>query len=137
MTTSIDPRSAAERLKAEPGSIYLDVRSEGEYAQGHPEGAWNLPIQHATALGMRPNHDFLDVAKHVLPADVLIVVGCKSGQRSMMACQALEQAGFTKVVNMAGGFGGSAGTPGWASLGLPSTTSPTPGYTWEDLRTQT
>jgi rhodanese-related sulfurtransferase len=128
----LDARAAWELLKSEPGAVYVDVRTPGEYDQGHPEGAWNMPIALAGMMGMRGNPDFAAVAQRVLPKDVTIVVGCKSGPRSAMACQVLEQAGFPQCVNVLGGFlGGSV--PGWAQLGLPSTTQPTPGKTWAEL----
>ncbi len=134
MSSTIDPRSAHERLAAEPGAVYIDVRSEGEFAHGHPDGAFNIPIAHASGMGMRPNAEFLDVARRVLPKDALIVVGCKSGQRSAMACEALQKAGYSHAINMAGGYGGSRETPGWQACGLPTSTRPSPGRTWAELR---
>jgi rhodanese-related sulfurtransferase len=134
MTASLTPREAHEKLTASEGAIYLDVRSAPEFAQGHPAGAWNIPILHASAFGMRPNPEFAEVASRVLPKDALIVVGCKSGQRSLMAAQALAQSGFTNVVNLEGGFGGTASCEGWQACGLPSSTEPAPGRTWDELR---
>jgi rhodanese-related sulfurtransferase len=137
----VDPSTAAARLRDEPGSVYLDVRSTIEYDEGHAKGAWNIPILHATAAGMRPNSEFQEVASATLPKDTLIVVGCKSGQRSFVACRTLLGMGFTRVANMAGGFGGAIDplthrvvTPGWRDSGLPTTTDPTPGKTWDELR---
>ena len=140
MQSPIDPKTAHERLTSEDGSVYLDVRSVMEYDQGHPAGAWNIPILHATPGGMQPNADFVRVASAVLPKDALIVIGCKSGQRSAMACQALEQAGLGNVVNLEGGFHGLTDfmgrvrSAGWMQCGLPATTEPTPGRTWDELR---
>ena len=140
MPDSIDATAAHERLQSEPGSVYLDVRSVMEFDQGHPTGAWNIPILHATPSGMQPNADFIAVAARVLQVDAFIVVGCKSGQRSAMACQLLAQAGFSKCVNLDGGFSGQTDfmgrvrVPGWSQLNLPSTTEPTPGKTWDELK---
>lgn len=139
MPDSIDAPAAHQRLQSEPGSVYLDVRSVMEFDAGHATGAWNIPILHATASGMQPNADFLAVATRVLPKDVLIIVGCKAGPRSLMACQVLAQAGFTNCVNLAGGFMGETDffgrvrVQGWSQAGLPATTDPTPGKTWAEL----
>ena len=142
MPVEIDPKTAHARLQSEPGAVYLDVRSVMEFEQGHPTGAWNIPILHATPSGMKPNEAFVKVASATLPKDALVVIGCKSGQRSAMACQALAQVGFTNVVNLAGGFLGHADmfgrvqSPGWTQCDLPATMEPTPGKAWEDLRPQ-
>ena len=37
--TQLQPPQAYESLKNTPGAIYLDVRTEGEFAQGHPAGS--------------------------------------------------------------------------------------------------
>ena len=140
MPDSIDATTAHQRLQSEPGAVYLDVRSVMEFEQGHPVGAWNIPILHATPSGMQPNAEFLAVASRSLPRETLIVVGCKSGQRSAMACQLLAQAGFTHCVNLDGGFSGLTDflgrvqAPGWSQLALPSTAEPTPGKSWDELR---
>jgi rhodanese-related sulfurtransferase len=142
MPEQIDPQAAHARLQSEPGAVYLDVRSVMEFDQGHPTGAWNIPLLHATPSGMQPNPSFLQAASAALSKDALVVVGCKSGQRSAMACRALAQAGFTNVINLAGGFHGHSDpfgrmlSPGWTQCNLPSTTEPTPGKSWEELELQ-
>ena len=40
----VEPPQAHEMLKSNPDAIYLDVRTEGEFAQGHPAGAINIPV---------------------------------------------------------------------------------------------
>ena len=134
----IDSREAHAEMQADPAIVYVDVRSQAEYDQGHPEGAWNLPVLLTGTLGMRPNAEFLEVAARVLPKDAPLIIGCRSGQRSAMACQMLAQAGFQDLANVAGGFHGGIGVAGpvagWGSCGLPSSTSPTPGKSWTELR---
>ena len=138
---AIDSTTAHARLKDEPGSIYLDVRSTGEFEQGHPEAAYNLPLLHFSSQGMLPNPDFDSVAEAVLPRDALIVVGCRSGQRSMMACETLLSLGFERVANVVGGFSGHIDTAtqeviesGWESCGLPVATEAQPGRSWVELQ---
>jgi rhodanese-related sulfurtransferase len=137
----LDPRQAHERLVATEDALFLDVRSVPEFEQGHPEGAWNLPLLHLTRAGMEPNADFLSVAEAVLPRDHLLVVGCKAGGRSAKACGLLASVGFSRLVNVAGGFAGAHDPmtgrlllEGWAACGLPTSTAPMPGRTWAELR---
>ncbi len=121
-----EPPQAYEILKANPDAIYLDVRTEGEFAQGHPAGAINIPVVFIKGPGqMEPNADFLSVAEKTLPKDRKLVVGCMAGVRSQRACELLEGAGFTDLTNVRGGFGGARDqsgrvvVTGWRDAGLP------------------
>lgn len=131
--------SEAKALMDE-GYVYLDVRSVPEYEQGHPAGAKNVPLLHFGAGGMAPNPDFVAVVAGNFAPDAKLVVGCKSGGRSQRAAMMLEGAGFTELVEMRGGWAGEADTmgrlteKGWSTLGLPSSTAPTPGGTWDELK---
>ena len=116
----------AKKLMDEDAFTYLDVRSEPEYAAGHPAGAHNVPLLHAGPGGMQPNPDFLEVVNGLYPKDTKLIVGCRSGQRSARAADLLVEAGFTNVVDQRAGyegtrnaFGGVA-TPGWSQEALPS-----------------
>lgn len=67
---------------------YIDVRTKGEYDNGHVEGAIH--------------HDIMDIMQGVLPnipKDEEAVLYCESGNRSMMAKSMLEQAGFTHLID--------------------------------------
>lgn len=72
----------------------IDVRSFGEYASGHVQGAINLPLQELTEALVR---EFPDRTRKLL-------MYCAAGGRSAMACQVARQLGYINVVN-----GGSAG----------------------------
>ncbi|MHB8382747.1 MAG: rhodanese-like domain-containing protein [Candidatus Binataceae bacterium] len=120
------PRNACEALKNNPEAIYLDVRTEGEFAQGHAAGAINIPVVFMKGPGqMQLNPDFVEIVEKILPKNKPLVVGCQAGGRSMRACQMLEEAGYTDLTNVTGGFGGQrdqSGTvvvPGWRDSGLP------------------
>lgn len=84
---SPSPDTAAERL--------VDVRSAGEYAGGHIEGALNLPLDRLAQ----------DIARAVPDRATALLLYCQSGGRSGMACQVLQQMGYTRVRN-GGGVGG-------------------------------
>ena len=129
----------AKKLIDEEGYIYLDVRSEPEYNAGHPSGAHNVPVMHAGAGGMQPNIEFLDIAQALYPKDAKLVVGCRSGQRSLRAADLLISAGFTNVIDQRAGFEGTRDSfgavveAGWGAVGLPSETS-TPGASYAELK---
>ena len=125
------PAHAHKKLKETPGAIYLDVRTEAEFAQGHPEGALNVPVVFIKGPGqMELNPDFLAVVEKILPKDVTLVVGCLAGGRSARACEMLEEAGYVELINVLGGFGGQrdqSGTVvvvGWRDEGLPISSEP-------------
>jgi rhodanese-related sulfurtransferase len=125
----IDPPGAKQRLEANDGSVYLDVRSVTEFEAGHVPGALNVPIMHLdpATRQMTPNAEFLAVVRAVLPPDTELVVGCQSGKRSQMACEQLAAAGYSSLSNMTGGFGGARDpmgrvlAPGWLQSGFPQT----------------
>lgn len=133
--------SEAKKLMDEEQYVYLDVRSEPEYAAGHPEGAHNVPLMHAGPAGMKPNPDFLDVVQALYPKDKKIVVGCRSGQRSMRAAEMLAAAGYTDLIDQRAGFDGprdafgAVTEPGWGPAGLPVETA-TPGASYAELKQQ-
>jgi rhodanese-related sulfurtransferase len=128
----------AKKLMDE-GYVYLDVRSEPEFAAGHPAGAHNVPIMHAGPRGMAPNADFLPVVEALYARDANLVVGCRSGQRSMRAAEAMIAAGYTGVVDQRAGFDGTRDAfgqvteAGWGQAGLPVETT-TPGGSYGELK---
>ena len=89
----------ADRLVRDEGYAYLDVRSVPEFEAGHPTDAYNVPIMHKTGAGMEPNHDFMEVVTAVFPKDTKLVLGCRSGNRSLRAAQQLLAAGYEYVVD--------------------------------------
>ena len=117
MTKRVTVTEAKALLDA--GHKYLDVRSIPEFEAGHPAGSTNVPLMHSQGGQMAPNPDFLAVMEACFPKDTPLVVGCRSGQRSLRAAGVLEQAGFSRVVDVLGGFGGDASNAGWAQSNLP------------------
>jgi len=110
------------------GWRYVDVRSIPEFEQGHPPGAYNIPLLHfLPGKGMTPNPEFAAVfAKHFKPGDKL-VLGCKAGPRSMRAAEMLASMGFQELVDVVGGF------EEW-KVSLPVETATPPGHGWEELK---
>jgi rhodanese-related sulfurtransferase len=123
------------------GARYLDVRSIPEFEQGHPEGAFNIPLLHfdPSTGQMRPNPEFLDVVRANFPPETAMVVGCKMGGRSQQACEILASAGFYDVTNVLGGWGGAPqlGHIGWVQAGLPVETTAEASRRYDTLQKKT
>lgn len=132
--------SEARELMERDGYAYVDVRSVPEYEGGHPDGAFNVPIAHASPGGMQPNGDFVAVMSAAFPKDAKLVVGCLMGGRSARACAALEAAGFTALVDQRAGFGGAkdafgrVSELGWSAQGLPCAAGPDAERGYEALK---
>jgi rhodanese-related sulfurtransferase len=122
----VEPPQAHEILQTNPNALYVDVRTEEEFAQGHPAGAINIPVVFLKpGAAPQPNDSFLEVAQKALPKDKKLVVGCMAGGRSQRACEILEEAGYFDLTNVRGGFGGARDASGaivvvgWRDAGLP------------------
>ncbi len=73
-------------------SVVIDVRTPGEYTQGHVEGAINLP------------HDTIgaQIASAVPDRTTSIILYCRSGRRSALALESLKRLGYSNVENYGG-----------------------------------
>ena len=107
---------AYEMWKAAPDQVkVIDVRTPEEYAfVGHPEMAWNIPLAFVTyqrkdgktAYDVMWNADFVAEVKGIAgPTDILLVT-CRSGDRSAMAVDKLAAAGFTNAYTIVDGVEG-------------------------------
>jgi rhodanese-related sulfurtransferase len=129
----------AQQLMNEQGFLYLDVRSEPEYAAGHPVGSHNVPLMNAGPGGMEPNPDFLAVVQANFPKDARLLIGCKAGGRSFKAGEVLINAGYTGIINQGAGFEGPRDAfgalieKGWGPAGLPVETV-TAGGSYAELK---
>jgi rhodanese-related sulfurtransferase len=113
----------AEKLIAE-GYTYIDVRSVPEFEQGHVPGALNVPLLHAGPGGMSENPEFLSVMERAFDKHEKLLLGCRSGNRSLRAAQMLVRAGFSELTELLTGWEGSRDAfgrpqPGWSKKGLP------------------
>jgi rhodanese-related sulfurtransferase len=124
----------AHALITEQGYVYVDVRTVEEFAQGHPAGAYNVPLMLRTPQGMQVNPRFVQVVSAAFAPDAKLVLGCKSGTRSLAAANELLQAGYRNLVEQRAGFSGQRDPfgrvvePGWEACGLPCATDPEPGH---------
>jgi rhodanese-related sulfurtransferase len=134
------PPQAHEAMQASPEALFLDVRSQGEFAAGHPAGAINIPIVFFDeASGTRsPNGDFVAIVDALI-ADKHrpIFLSCLAGGRSQSAAEVLAQVGYSNLTNIQGGWGGGGGVPGWQAAGLPTSQDTGEGVGFASLQAKT
>jgi rhodanese-related sulfurtransferase len=87
----------------EAGIITLDVRTPGEFNEGHIDGAQLIDFQSGN---FESEIETLDKSK-------TYAVYCRSGSRSGQAVKIMSDAGFTNLYNLNGGV------IDWSSAGLP------------------
>lgn len=140
MPRYVSPQQAWELMQQE-GYTYVDVRSPEEYAASHPKGAINLPFLFIGPEGRRPNPDFLETFRKVLPPGSKFILGCAGGNRSAAAAEVLAREGWgDEIVECRAGFVGRKDAEGrvvetgWSASGLPCEEGTTEGRSWEDLR---
>lgn len=94
LATGCAPSSAAagNQIVTTEDTVIIDVRTPGEFADGHLEGAVNIDL---SAADFAARVDELD-------RDVDYVLYCRSGNRSGQALAIMEQAGFVSLVNAGG-----------------------------------
>ena len=89
---------AITMMEEESGYIILDVRTPEEFADKHIPGAVNIPNE---TIGTEEIPELPD-------KDQLILVYCRSGNRSKQASEKLADMGYTNIVE----FGGINSWPG-------------------------
>ena len=88
----ISMEEAAAMLEQETDYILLDVRTQAEYAQGHIPGAICVPNE---TIGDQEIPELPD-------KEQLILVYCRSGNRSKQASEKLVKLGYTNIVEFGG-----------------------------------
>lgn len=126
MIDNLTPKQAWELLQQNHSAVLIDVRTQMEHAYvGHPPGAVHIPWKEAPSWEINPN--FINDVKKIVPVkDAPILLLCRSGQRSLSAAKALEDAGYQRLINITDGFEGALDAnkhrnqmSGWRFCGLP------------------
>ena len=94
----ISMQEAMDMMEKEKNYIILDVRTVAEYESGHIPGAICVPNE---TIGTEKIPELPD-------KDQLILVYCRSGNRSKQASEKLMKLGYTNIVE----FGGINSWPG-------------------------
>ena len=76
-------------------SLIIDVRTQDEFKDGHIENSLNFNIYDAVKF-------IEEISK--LDKQASVHVYCKSGVRSLQACEIIKGMGFSKVFNLIGGI---------------------------------
>ena len=89
---NITQEEAKKLMDTEKDYIILDVRTREEYDEKHIPGALLIPVE-----------EIEEQAAEKLPnKDQLILVYCRSGNRSKTASEALEKLGYTRIREFGG-----------------------------------
>ena len=132
MIENVAPGKAWEVLQSDPHAQLVDVRTDVEWAYvGLPDlasiGKQAVLIPWQVFPSMQVNAGFVDDLKKTgFTAEHRLYFLCRSGVRSLAAAQAMQQAGFPHVYNVADGFEGPVdpdghrgSAAGWKAEGLP------------------
>jgi rhodanese-related sulfurtransferase len=104
--TNLDAAGFADQI-TKTDVITLDVRTPGEFSEGHIEGAINIDVEGASFDSEIAN---LDKTKSY-------AVYCRSGRRSTIAVDKMSATGFEKLSNL------ESGINDWLANSLPLVTS--------------
>jgi len=144
----VTAKEAYEKWQAAQDQVkILDVRTPEEFLfVGSPDMAWRIPViaqsyewdAEKKKFPMKLLPDFVARVQTVAKPDDTIMVTCRSGGRSAIACNLLAQAGFKNVHNIIDGMEGDANgdsasvaqaqpvKDGWKNSGCPWTKKFTP-----------
>ena len=88
----IDQEKAKEMMAVNDGHVIVDVRRADEYAAGHIPGAILIPNE---SIGTEKPEQLPD-------KDQIILIYCRSGNRSKQAAQKLADMGYTNIYEFGG-----------------------------------
>ena len=88
----IDQETATRMMEADDGHVIVDVRRQDEYDAGHIPGAILIP-----------NESIVDERPSELPdLEQVILIYCRSGNRSKQAAQKLADMGYLNIYEFGG-----------------------------------
>lgn len=88
----IDQEKAKEMMAVNDGHVIVDVRRADEYAAGHIPGTILIPNE---SIGTEKPEQLPD-------KDQIILIYCRSGNRSKQAAQKLADMGYTNIYEFGG-----------------------------------
>ena len=124
---NLEPIQAKSFLEEHPDALFIDCRSDAEhFFVGNPIGSMHVAWQDGEDWELNPHFvgEVKRLAGHAVHRPVVLI--CRSGNRSIDAGEALEEAGFKDVYNVLHGFEGEldedhhrSAKNGWRYDGLP------------------
>ena len=124
--TQISHDEAMEMMEQDDGHVIVDVRRQDEYDAGHIPGAILIPNE---SIGT-------EMPEQLPDKDQIILIYCRSGNRSKEAAQKLADMGYTNIYE----FGGISTWTGEIVTGeeemehavqISIESNPTTGFSWE------
>jgi len=108
--TEVMPWDVPDLLDENPGALLLDIRERTEFARAAIAGSLNVP---RGILESAAEWDYAETEPQLVEArDKLVIVICRSGNRSAMAAEVLEQMGYGDVRSV------KLGIKGWNDADL-------------------
>lgn len=101
---TIHPQQLFQAVQSGQRAELIDVRTPVEFRELHVEFARNVPLDQLNAANIATGRNGSSQPLYVI---------CRSGSRGKQACEKLQAAGYTNVVNVEGG------TKAWDEAGLP------------------
>jgi phage shock protein E len=83
-------RPVAARQWLSEGAVVIDVRTEGEFRQGHVAGAINIPLDRLRD----------EIGRHAPNHEQPLLLHCLTGTRSGIGRSVLRRMGYGKVFNL-------------------------------------
>jgi rhodanese-related sulfurtransferase len=93
--TTMSPQALSKLIEDSPGIELIDVRTPVEFQEVHVKGARNVPLDR-----LKPGE--VQSERNGTAEEPLYLI-CQSGNRADLACRQFLAAGYTQVVNIAGG----------------------------------
>jgi rhodanese-related sulfurtransferase len=109
MIKSIDVQGFHDLQKSGLKPFFIDVREKDEFQDVHADGARNFPLS-----SLNPAEILNQIGAK--KSDALFLI-CRSGKRSYLAAEQLQEFGCLDLTNIEGG------TMAWVDLDLPSSGS--------------
>lgn len=83
-----------KELLTDKNTLLIDIRTKEEFEERHIKNAINIPL-----------HDLMDNIDDIEDfKEKNIVIYCRSGHRSIIACNLLGLSGFNKIYNLKSGI---------------------------------
>ena len=90
---AISQDEAKRMMEQEKGFLIVDVRTAEEFAEGHIPGAVNVPNESISENSM---------PQELPDKDQILLIYCRSGNRSRQAAEKLAKTGYTNLYEFGG-----------------------------------
>ena len=117
----IDQETAKQMMEQDDGHVVVDVRRLDEFESGHIPGAICIPNE---SIESKPPEELPNPAQ-------IILIYCRSGNRSKQAAEKLFNMGYSNVYEFGGIIDWTGPTVTGQAVLLSVESNPTTGYSWQ------